>query len=287
MVRICHQVLVLLQYIVIKGGRNLAFFSDVSFFLSVNLGIIKTRSDTVKNTGQEFMQKTKAQNLSESDQKHGFEQPPLEKSFDGEMIELPSIETLPKQSILLDEAIMQRKTLRKYSENPITTEELSYLIYQSQGIKVLHPQATKRTVPSAGARHAFDLYLLINNVKGIEEGLYLYIPSKHALGIIKQNDSIKKDLELACFNQVMISSSAVTFILAANIYRMSYRYVERGYRYIHLDAGHVVQNLYLTSEAINAGTCAIAAFNDDAVNEVLSLDGTNEFAVYLATIGKK
>jgi len=240
----------------------------------------------MKKTGQKFMQETKVQNLSESDQRKGLKQPPLEKAFDGVTHRLTPYEQLDKASITLDEAIIKRQTHRKYKDKPLSLDELSYLIYHMQGLKETLPQATKRTVPSAGARHAFDLYVLVNNVESLSSGLYQYVPSKHALGEVNLDASITDKIQAACFNQVMISNSAVTFLLVADLYRMSYRYVERGYRYLHLDAGHVIQNLYLSVEQINAGTCAIAAFNDDLLNQAIGVDGENNFSIYLATVGK-
>jgi SagB-type dehydrogenase family enzyme len=85
----------------------------------------------------------------------------------------------------------------------------------------------------------------------------------------------------------MITTSAVSIFWAADIARMSYRYGERGYRYIHLDAGHVCQNLYLAAQNRGCGVCAIAAFEDDLTNAALGLDGEREFVVYIAALGKK
>jgi len=85
----------------------------------------------------------------------------------------------------------------------------------------------------------------------------------------------------------MVANCAVTFIWAADFYRMSWRYGERGLRYIYIDAGHVCQNLYLAAEAINSGVCAIGAYEDDIINEILGLDGENQFTVYVATLGKR
>lgn len=85
----------------------------------------------------------------------------------------------------------------------------------------------------------------------------------------------------------MVKNSAVTFFWAAVTYRMGWRYGERGYRYLFLDAGHVCQNLYLAAEAVGCGVCAIAAFEDDTLNQLLGLDGVEQFAVYVATAGRK
>jgi SagB-type dehydrogenase family enzyme len=85
----------------------------------------------------------------------------------------------------------------------------------------------------------------------------------------------------------MVKKSAVTFIWVAVPYRMTWRYGERGYRYLLLDAGHVCQNLYLAAENISSGVCAIAAYHDAMFNELLGLDGENQFVIYLGTVGKK
>jgi SagB-type dehydrogenase family enzyme len=91
----------------------------------------------------------------------------------------------------------------------------------------------------------------------------------------------------ACLEQPQITNSAATFIWVAVVERMFWRYVERGYRYLHLDAGHVCQNLALGAEQIASGICPIAAFDDEALNTLLGLDGEELFAIYLASAGKK
>ena len=83
------------------------------------------------------------------------------------------------------------------------------------------------------------------------------------------------------------SGSGVVFLWTAVPYRMTWRYGERGYRDLHLDAGHVCQNLYLAAEAVGCGVCAIAAFDDDVMNDLLGIDGNDQFLIYLATAGKK
>ena len=91
----------------------------------------------------------------------------------------------------------------------------------------------------------------------------------------------------ACFDQQFILRSGAVFLWTAVPYRMTWRYGERGYRDLHLDAGHVCQNLYLAAEAVGCGVCAIAAFDDDRMNELLGINGTDQFLIYLATVGKK
>lgn len=242
------------------------------------------------NIGKEFMEKTKYQYLDETDQQKGLPQPPLELEYDSNstIIDLPLVENIEVKKIDLREAIQERKSLRKYSDKPLTIEELSYLLWCTQGVKrIVSRPATIRTVPSAGARHSFETYLLINRVDGIKPGIYRYLAIEHKLIEINTEANIGEKVAHSCCRQMFIADSGVTFIWSTVIYRMKWRYGERGYRYVHLDAGHVCQNLYLAAQSIDSGVCAIGAFDDDELNKLIGLDGEEQFVVYLATVGKK
>ncbi|TEU10873.1 SagB/ThcOx family dehydrogenase, partial [Candidatus Bathyarchaeota archaeon] len=147
--------------------------------------------------------------------------------------------------------------------------------------------ATLRTVPSAGARHPFETYVLVNRVEGLGPGLYRFLAVDHKLQEVDLGGGIADKIADACHRQRFVKTSAATFIFTAVAYRMYWRYGERGYRYMHLDAGHACQNLYLAAEAIGGGACAIGAFYDEALNSLLGLDGVNQFAIYVAPTGKK
>lgn len=235
------------------------------------------------------MEKTKYQYLGKSDQDQGLPQPPLELSYldDAVLIDLPGIEQIKVKELELATAMDQRRTLRKYSSEPLSMEDLAYLLWYTQGVqRVTSRPVTLRTVPSAGARHSFETYLLINNVIGLGAGLYKYVALEHRLMVVSQEAGLSEKITLSAGNQVFIRDSAVTFIWTAVVYRMKWRYGERAYRYVHLDAGHVCQNLYLSAQSIQGGVCAIAAFDDDELNRLLGLDGEQQFAVYMATVGK-
>ena len=239
--------------------------------------------------GQEFMEKTKYQYLGKSDQDQGLPQPPLELGCpeDAVLINLPRIEQIKVKSSDLATAMAQRRTVRKYSSEPLSVEELAYLLWHTQGVQMVTSRpVTLRMVPSAGARHSFETYLLINNVSGLKQGLYKYVALEHTLMVVSLEAEISERITLSAGNQLFIKDSAVTFIWTTVVYRMKWRYGERAYRYIHLDAGHVCQNLYLVSHSVQGGVCAIAAFNDDELNALLGLDGEEQFAVYMATVGK-
>jgi SagB-type dehydrogenase family enzyme len=170
----------------------------------------------------------------------------------------------------------------------LTTAELSWLLWATQGVKGIFggTYATLRTVPSAGARHALETYLVINRVAEIAAGLYQYLPLEHALAGIPADEGMARRVAAACLGQGMVVQSAVTWIWTAVPYRMTWRYGQRGYRYLHLDAGHACQNLYLAAEALHAGCCAVAAFDDERMSGLLQLDPAEEFVIYLATVGK-
>lgn len=240
--------------------------------------------------GTEFIEKTKYKYLEESDQVRRLPQPPLELDYDKSksIIQLPSPKYIEVEPVSLRKAIESRRSIRDYSGQPMALGELSFLLWCTQGVKeVTTRPATQRTVPSAGARHPFETYLLVNRVEGLGPGIYRFIASKHALLAVSLEPGLTERVQDACIGQALVKNSAVTFIWCAVAYRTTWRYVERGYRYIHLDAGHVCQNLYLAGEAVGVGVCAIGAFDDDKLNNLLGLDGVEQFAVYLAATGKR
>ncbi len=240
----------------------------------------------MKNIGKDFMEYSKYKHLGESDQAKGMAQPPLEVEYlDGEVIRLSK--DIMETDAKLDEVILQRKSLRKYADKPMTLDELTYLLWSTQGIKTKNEKVTMRTVPSAGARHPFHTFVLVNNVEGLTPGIYRYNALSHTLVSYNLKEGIDQDTVAACLGQPFVATAAATFIWTVDIYRASYRYGERAYRYVHLDAGHVCQNLYLAAEAIDCGVCAVAAFDDDALNDLLEIGGEKEFAIYVAPVGKK
>jgi SagB-type dehydrogenase family enzyme len=236
------------------------------------------------------MEKTKYRYIGRSDQQKGLPRPPPEQPPDPDkpVIDLPPTEDLDIPPLDLRTAIEHRRSIRSYIREPITLMELSFLLWCTQGVQQVHgDQVTFRTVPSAGARHAFETYLLINNVDGLEPGLYRYLAFTHQLQQVDADPTLAHQITSACFDQQFMLRSGAVFLWTAVPYRMTWRYGERGYRDLHLDAGHVCQNLYLAGESVGCGVCAIAAFDDDAMNDILGINGSDQFLIYLATVGKK
>jgi SagB-type dehydrogenase family enzyme len=245
----------------------------------------------MENTiGKEFMHKTKFGQLEESLQSQGVPLPQIEIPLGDHirLIDMPDGRVVGLQPLDFVKLIEKRETLRRYADTPLSLYELAFLLWGTQGIKsVTDKGLSKRTVPSAGSRHPFETWLLVNRVEGLEPGLYRYLALSNQLAQLPAPPDISQQLTAACQNQQHVLTSAVTFIWAAVPVRTVWRHRQRAYRYIHLDAGHVCQNLYLLAEAIGCGVCAIAAYDDDQVNAVLGLDGEDVFAIYLASLGKR
>ncbi len=191
----------------------------------------------------------------------------MEKPFSKEKkrIELIGFDSLNDiGSIDLKAAIQKRESRRAYSSEAITIKELSFLLWATQGIRQhLAPGHALRTVPSAGCRHAFETYLCVFNVQGLEQGVYRYLPVEHQLLLEFTEDHLKHKLVEATFRQGWVADSAVTFVWTAIPYRMEWRYDIDSAKVIAIEAGHICQNLYLACEAIEAGTCAIAAYDQE------------------------
>jgi len=229
--------------------------------------------------------------FSRTDQNRGIPPPPIEKPFsvDVERIDLISTERfseLPMTDVL--SAIYHRKSRRAFGKTPLTLTELSFLLWATQGIKQrLDSGHALRTVPSAGARHALETYLCVMNIEGLDTGVYRYLPLEHQLLLERRDDLVGQAIPAATLNQKWMANAAGVFIWAAIPYRMEWRYDLAAHRVILLDAGHVCQNLYLACEAIGAATCAVAAYDQELTDRLLGLNGKDEFAIYMAAVGKR
>lgn len=227
----------------------------------------------------------------ESDQRNGLPNPALEKPVidSKQLISLPQIDKNSFQSTDLTTAILNRESIRKYKNLPMSLLELSYLLYTTQGVQKIFKNgiAAKRTVPSGGARHPFETYLAIFNVEELKPGIYHYLGLSHKLEFLYDVENLSGKISEATFEQSFVGKGNVTFIWSAIPYRSEWRYHISAHKTLLLDAGHICQNLYLACEAIDCGTVAIAAYNQKKMDTLLRLDGEDEFVVYLAPVGKK
>ncbi|MCX6834859.1 MAG: SagB/ThcOx family dehydrogenase [candidate division Zixibacteria bacterium] len=229
-----------------------------------------------------------------TDQRRKISAPPIQKPYpaDAQLIDLIAPEQIRIGTAPFRDVIIKRKSRRKFSSSPLTLEELSFLLWATQGIRRVtsqdgQPLRSFRTVPSGGGRHALETYLVINRVAGIEPGLYRYLPIEHKLLFLNSRPDLAKELAHACLEQTYIKEGAVVFAWTTIPYRAEWRYSIVSHKMIALDAGHVCQNLYLAAEAIGAGTCAIGAYHQKPVDDLINVDGEDEFVIYLAPVGKQ
>lgn len=240
--------------------------------------------------GKNFIEQTKYQNMGLTPQKQGAAYPEYVQAASGKypIVALPKPEQINLGHGDLRTIIEQRTSVRRYTEDAISLGELSYLLWLTQGVKNILPNTlTMRTVPSAGARHPFETWLSINRVGSVQPGLYHFLATTHELEAARLGEEFNQQLTQGILNNQQVATSAVTFIWVVHPYRTSWRYGSRAYRFIYLDAGHVCQNLHLAAESIGCGVCAIGAYDDDAVNQLLELDGEEQFVIYMASLGRK
>ncbi|HML21497.1 MAG TPA: SagB/ThcOx family dehydrogenase [Aggregatilinea sp.] len=238
--------------------------------------------------GHDFLTASQHKHLDPTGQAQGLPQPPLEWPFDPDAPQIPLPDPAPVAAapVVLRELIEARTTHRRYTADPLALTELAYLLRCTQGVKPTGTAAiTKRTVPSAGSRHPYETHLIVNRVEGLEPGLYRYLALENTLIRLPAPDDLAQRATETCGKQ-LIADAAVTFVWAVVHERVTWVYGTRGYRYLFLDAGHICQNLYLAAESIDCGVCAIASFDDDALNALLGFDGTEMFVTYMGSVGK-
>jgi len=198
---------------------------------------------------------------------------------------------LPKARWSLSEAriiplLQNRRSRRKFSPGSMDLDGLSFLLWSSQGLTAKAGAHYLRTAPSAGALYPIETYLSVQNVEGISAGLYHFDPLLFQLELLKDKD-LRIDVARAFLGQIFMENAAVNIIWTSIARRTLAKYGDRGGRYIFLDAGHICQNVLIAAEALNFGSCPVAAFYDQDVNNLLDIDGVEETAIYGASIGKK
>ena len=244
-------------------------------------------------THRAFLKDTirQAVDFSLTAQHRGIPAPPVQKPYapDARRIDLPKPASLEHAGQMsLGTAIAERRSCRTFSDAPVSLDELAFLLWATQGIRLrLDNGHAMRTVPSAGCRHAFETYLSVHRVTGLERGIYRYLPLEHQLLFEFPVENLEQKITRAALGQPFAGGAAVTFVWSVIPYRMEWRYGLAAHKVIALDAGHVCQNLYLACEAIRAGTCAIAAYDQQGMDNLLGVDGEEEFTIYLAPVGKK
>jgi len=198
----------------------------------------------------------------------------------GERIKLP--EPSYTSNVSVEEALSKRRSIRAYSGESLTVEEVSQLLWAAQGIT---SPGGGRTAPSAGALYPLELYLVVGDVEGIDKGVYRYRPEEHDLEKVKDGD-IRAELAEAALGQEYVKDAAIDIVFAAVYARTTWKYGERGIRYVHIEAGHAAQNVYLQAVSLDLVTVVIGAFIDSEVKEIMNMQ-EQETPLYIMPVGRK
>ena len=196
------------------------------------------------------------------------------------VIELPQ----PRfdSSVSLEQTLLNRRSIREYADTPLSLEEVSQLLWAAQGIT---SGWGGRTAPSAGALYPLELYLVVGNVSGLTPGVYRYVPSRHHL-IRTREEDLRAPMAKAALSQECVDKGAIDIVIAAVYERTTSKYDERGVRYVHMEAGHAAQNLYLQATSMGLSMVTVGAFDDERVSDLLGLP-KNESPLYIVPVGRK
>lgn len=196
------------------------------------------------------------------------------------VIKLPEPKT--KGTFSLEEALLNRRSIREYSGEPLTLEEVSQLLWAAQGKTA---GWGGRTAPSAGGLYPLEVYVVVGNVKNLVIGVYKYRYETHEL-VKTRNEDVRVPLAEAALSQSPVKDAAIDILISAIYERTTQKYGERGMRYVHMEAGHAAQNIYLQATALDLGTVTIGAFYDDRVKDVMGMP-ENEAPLYIMPVGRK
>ena len=185
--------------------------------------------------------------------------------------------------VSVNEALDARRSRRDYSARPLPPSALSALLHAAQGITF--ERVGFRAAPSAGALYPIEIYPVIHDADGIPPGVYHYAVQAHEIERLESGD-FRGRVTRAGLYQAFLGEAGVCFLLSAVFQRTRWKYRERAYRYVLLEAGHVGQNIYLAATALGLGACAVGAFYDRQYNELLGLDGEEEAVLYAVSVGQ-
>ena len=254
--------------------------------LSMKRDLPKISQDIIKRIGDLFQETTKYhRDRLPRGSLDWAAKPETYKTYpESKKVSLPAPETTGAAGLW--GMIKERRSFRDFSARPLSLSELSQLLWAIQGITGKISGYELRAAPSAGALYPVETYIVANEVESLEQGVYHYNIREHALEQLLKGDC-RIDIANACFGQRLMATASVDFIWTAILPRAKWKYMQRAYRYVFLDAGHIGQNLSLAAEALGLGCCCIGAFFDEEINTLIGVDGKEETVIYLSAVGKK
>lgn len=186
----------------------------------------------------------------------------------------------------LFEALKNRRSRRRFSFAKLSLQELSNLLWATAGATKIEGDVVFKTYPSGGALYPIYIYLIVSRVEGVDKGIYIYFPAQHEIGLLKKGD-FKSNLLKFSPQGDMLARAAVNLLLVSFFDKITWKYLDRGYRYAYMEAGNISQNIYLACEAMKLATVAVGAFYDTYINDLLGLNGTTEAVVLIHPVGKR
>ena len=233
--------------------------------------------------------------MAETDQEKKLPQPPISFSREDNVIELTTDFDNVVCNKMYTDLLDIRRSERVYDSSAVMTQEqLAFLLWSSQGIQEIRGKgyASFRPVASGGARHAFETYFIVRNVQGLKPGLYHYLPLEHvgekrvSVEFIKEIKSLDNCISDMLHGQKFAARAGVVLFLSCVAYRAEWRYSHMAHRVALIDLGHVGQNWMLSAASMGLGSCCFAAFNQQVCDDVIELDGFEEYTVYACSVGK-
>ena len=204
-------------------------------------------------------------------------------------IKLPAPDAATIGTVSLSDALKQRRSRRSFTGEALTSGDLGFLLWSTQGVTSnteKEGDRSLRTAPSAGGRYPLETYVLALNVDGIPRGIHRYLPDSHELVTVREDENLPREMITICYGNTFVGDAAAIVVWAAVPERTEWKYGYLSPRMIAMEAGHACQNLYLACEAVGAGVCAMLSYDQVRLDALLGVDGENEFAIYLAVVGK-
>ena len=190
------------------------------------------------------------------------------------------------QAVSIWEVMKKRRSIREFKEERLSLSDLSQILWASQGITQKVQGVSLRTTPSAGALYPIETYLVINAVSELEAGVYHYAVETHELEQLKQGD-FRIPITRTALDQEIAYFANVVFVWTAIFEWSKWKYQQRAYRYVYMDAGHIAQNVALSAVALGLSSCQLGALYDDEANVLLGVDGVHESTIYITAVGKE
>ena len=205
------------------------------------------------------------------------------------VVTLPEVK--PSDGLSFEKTVVQRRSIRDFTGEPLNLIEVAKLLYFGYGITGAleasghYTTQLVRAAPSGGALYPVELYIVISAAERIEPGIYHYAVAKHALEQLKLG-SYSQMLGGSTYQDTIFSRASATVILTIMFGRTHFKYGERGYRFALLETGHIAQNILLTATSLGLGAVAVGGFVDDEINETLDIDGVDEASIYMVAVGR-